>query len=180
LYDRFQGIVFRFLLHMTGNEATAEELTQDLFLRIIQGSEEGGVLANFDGQKGRLEGYLIGMARNLARRSLSQGQRWISLELAPELTYKPSLIEKLSSRSETERLRVAILGLPPAYREVVILCGLEEKSYEEAARILDRPVGTIASRLNRARLILARCLNDEADELHRRAVDLVETRGGYD
>jgi hypothetical protein len=96
LYDRYQGIVFRFLLHMTGNETTAEELTQELFVSILKGIEKDGVLSNFNAEKGCLEGYLIGFARNLARRSHFQGQRWTSLESAhlesaQELAYRLSL-----------------------------------------------------------------------------------------
>src|SRR6266702_3927228 len=48
----------------------------------------------------------------------------------------------------------AVLGLPPDFREAVVLCELEELSYEEAARLLDCPIGTIRSRLHRARALL--------------------------
>jgi len=157
LYDRYQGIVFRFLLHMTGSDAAAEDLTQELFVSILKGFEKDNVLSGFDAEKGCLEAYLIGFARNLARRSRSQGQRWISLG-GLEMAFEPTVLEEISSRSEVQRLRQAILDLPPAYREVVILCGLEEKSYQDVAQILGRPVGTVASRFNRGRLFLAKRL----------------------
>ena len=162
LYDRYQGLVFRFLLHMTGNETTAEELTQELFVSILKGVEKDGMLSNFNPEAGSLEAYLIGFARNLARRSHSQNQRWTPLETAQDRSYRPTLLEELSSRSDIYRLRQAILSLPPAYREVVVLCGLEEKSYEEVARILECPRGTVASRFNRGRLVLAKRLRNSA------------------
>ena len=162
LYDRYQGIVFRFLLHMTGNDAAAEELTQELFVSILKSFEKATVLPGFDADKGCLEAYLIGFARNLARRSHSKGQRWTSLG-AMELAYQPTMLEEISSRSEVQRLRLAILDLPEAYREVVILCGLEEKSYQDVARILDRPVGTVASRFNRGRMFLAKRLGNRLE-----------------
>src|SRR5882762_8923760 len=87
LYDRYQGIVFRFLLHMTGNDSVAEELTQELFVSILKSFGKESVLAGFDAQKGCLEAYLVGFARNLARRSHSKGQRWAplsTLEMACE------------------------------------------------------------------------------------------------
>jgi RNA polymerase sigma-70 factor, ECF subfamily len=170
LYDRYQGLVFRFLLHMTGNETTAEELTQELFVSILKGIEKDGMLSNFNAEKGSLEAYLVGFARNLARRSHSQSQRWTSLDAAPERTYRPSLLEELSSRSDIHRLRKAILSLPPAYREVVVLCGLEEKSYEEVARILECPRGTVASRFNRGRLVLAERLRSPEKPPRERSV----------
>jgi RNA polymerase sigma-70 factor (ECF subfamily) len=162
LYDRYQGIVFRFLLHMTGNDSAAEELTQELFVSILKSFEKGNVLAGFNAEKGCLEAYLIGFARNLARRSHSKGQRWTSLGTL-ELAYEPTVLEEISSRSEVQRLRQAILDLPAAYREVVILCGLEEKSYQDVAQMLDCPVGTVASRFNRGRMFLAKRLGNRLE-----------------
>jgi RNA polymerase sigma-70 factor (ECF subfamily) len=51
-------------------------------------------------------------------------------------------------------VRSAVLSLPPEFRETVVLCELEEMSYEEAARLLDCPVGTVRSRLHRGRALL--------------------------
>jgi RNA polymerase sigma-70 factor (ECF subfamily) len=178
LYDRYQGVVFRFLLHMTGNETTAEELTQELFVSILTGIEKDGALSNFNTEKGCLEGYLIGFARNLARRSHFQGQRWTALDGVQELAYQPTLLEDLSSRSDVHRLRQAILSLPPAYREVVVLCGLEEKSYEQVARILDCPQGTVASRFNRGRLFLAKRLSNRGELSRECSVGSRKAHGG--
>ena len=161
--------MFRFLLHMTGNETTAEELTQELFVSILKGIEKDGMLSNFNAEKGSLEAYVIGFARNLARRSYSRSQKWTSLEAA-DGAYQPTLLEELSSRSDIHRLRQAILGLPAAYREVVVLCGLEERSYEEVARLLDCPRGTVASRFNRGRFVLAKQLRNPAQPSRERSV----------
>jgi RNA polymerase sigma-70 factor (ECF subfamily) len=178
LYDRYQGILFRFLLHMTGNQANAEELTQELFVSILKGMEKDGVLAHFNAEKGCLEGYLIGFARNLARRAHSQGQRWTSLDMVQEPTYRPTQLEEVSSQSDVRRLRQVILELPAAYREVVVLCGLEERSYEEVARLLDCPRGTVASRFNRGRLFLAKRLNNSRELSRARSVDSQKCAGG--
>ena len=59
------------------------------------------------------------------------------------------------------RVRQAIGTLPQNYREAVILCELEEMSYEEAASALNCPVGTVRSRLHRARALLAEKLHDQ-------------------
>ena len=67
------------------------------------------------------------------------------------------------------RVRKAIDTLPENYREVVVLCELEEMSYDEAAAALECPVGTVRSRLHRARSILSEKLRD-AKPAHRAAV----------
>ena len=65
------------------------------------------------------------------------------------------VLEDLTRRESVEQVRRAVLSLPPVYREVVVLCEFQDSSYEEAALALDCPVGTIRSRLNRARGMLA-------------------------
>jgi RNA polymerase sigma-70 factor (ECF subfamily) len=57
-------------------------------------------------------------------------------------------------RETLDRLRKALAGLSPRLREAIVLCGFEERSYQEAASILGIPVGTVRSRLNKARNIL--------------------------
>jgi RNA polymerase sigma-70 factor (ECF subfamily) len=57
-------------------------------------------------------------------------------------------------RERRECVRSAVLSLPAEFRETVVLCELEELSYEEAARILDCPLGTVRSRLHRGRALL--------------------------
>ena len=64
----------------------------------------------------------------------------------------PTILEK---RSELRSLYRAILELPEHYREAVVLCSLQEKSYRDAAAILECSEGTVASRLNRAKAIMA-------------------------
>ncbi len=68
------------------------------------------------------------------------------------------LLEDLTQRETIEQVRRAVLSLPGPYREAVVLCDLEDLSYQEAAEALDCPVGTVRSRLNRGRAMLARKL----------------------
>ncbi len=62
--------------------------------------------------------------------------------------------DDLSRREIIEAVRQAVLSLPPAYREVAVLCELQEMEYRDAASILKCPVGTVRSRLHRARTML--------------------------
>ena len=68
------------------------------------------------------------------------------------------LLHDLTRRETVEYVRQAIVSLPPIYREAVVLCDLENATYEEAAAVLECPVGTVRSRLNRGRAMLAQKL----------------------
>jgi RNA polymerase sigma-70 factor (ECF subfamily) len=64
----------------------------------------------------------------------------------------------LTRRESIDEVRRAVLSLPPVYREAVVLCDLGDASYEDAALALGCPVGTVRSRLSRARAMLAKKL----------------------
>lgn len=153
LYRAHQASVFRFALAMTGDEMRAAEVTQDVFIWLIHHA------ASFDPARGSLGAFLSGVARKFLRRRRAEEMRWAPLD---EL----SLAESRSSSAEcdTEALRRAILALPEKYREVVVRCDLEEKSYEEAASAIGIAVGTVRSRLHRARALLARKLDRRQKE----------------
>ncbi len=151
LYRRHQGPVFRFALHMSGNRDTAEEVTQEVFLAILAQADL------YVADRNPLQAYLIGIARNQLRRQLKEARGRIDrVELDAGLRSGSGghLIDELSRNQELTALRKAILSLPPAYREIVILCDLESIDYAAAASQLSCPVGTVRSRLHRARAIL--------------------------
>jgi RNA polymerase sigma-70 factor (ECF subfamily) len=152
LYARYQGVLFRFALHMTGSVAAAEDITQDVFIQLI--CKPG----SYDASKGPLPAYLVGITRNLARASLRGTHANVGLDDLAEaemvLVSDSELIDCLSSSEVLDSLRRALLALPELYREVVVLCDLEEMTYADAAAVLECSAGTIASRLHRAHNIL--------------------------
>jgi RNA polymerase sigma-70 factor (ECF subfamily) len=167
LYDSHRSAVFRFLMHMTGSIAVAEELTQEVFVVILD-EMCNGTIGRFDPKKGTQEGYLLGIARNLAKAERRRMHRLISLDNVIESPEWERLVNTICQenrnsdvaalmvcRSELRVIHRAILDLPQHYREVVVLCRLQEKSYRDAALILQCSEGTVASRMNRARAILA-------------------------
>lgn len=103
------------------------------------------------------------VARKFLRRQQRSEGRWSPLEDAIltlqsiTLSHTPSLITEAAI--DAAQLRQAIAMLPLRYREVVVLCDLQEKEYAEAASILDCSIGTVRSRLHRGRNLLARKLN---------------------
>jgi RNA polymerase sigma-70 factor (ECF subfamily) len=149
LFRRHEGPVFRFALHMSGRRETAEEVTQEVFLTLLSG---GKLYAE---EHGALQAYLIGVARNKVRRHLAETQVFDSAGLGQPSSSGADLLEDLSKGQEIEGLRSAILSLPPNYREVVVLCDLEDVTYAQAAQQLGCAVGTVRSRLHRARAILS-------------------------
>ena len=84
-----------------------------------------------------------------------EGSRWGADRHSHPNGHTPNhFIDGLERAEIGEMLREAVLKLPDHYREPITLCDLEGKSYSEAAVLLDCPVGTVRSRLNRARSIL--------------------------
>jgi RNA polymerase sigma-70 factor (ECF subfamily) len=152
-YERYQGPIFRFAWHMSGNQTIAEEVTQEVFLRLIHKPRK------FDPAKGTLASYLFGIVRNVMREEMAT--RFLDVPLDdeepsddPAFTADFDVLAELDRKERLELLQKSILVLPAAYREALILCDLEEMSYPEAAAVLNCPEGTVASRLHRARTML--------------------------
>ena len=182
LYRRRHPSIYRFALHMSGNAAVAEDVTQEVFLALIRDPKR------FDPARGTLAGFLFGVARNHLRKRWEQDRRIVPLvgdadELGPLASngggssngahghvngngngnghYAAAVTrDEFASVENVARVRQAIGTLPENYREVVVLCELEELSYEEAAAALGCPVGTVRSRLHRARAILVEKLRE--------------------
>lgn len=151
LYLRRHPTIYRFALHMSGSAEIAEEVTQEVFLTLIR--EPG----RFDPLRGSLQAFLFGVARNWVLRHHSRDRMCIEMNeavLSEAQSGEPDLLTALTRDESLERIRRAVLALPAGYREVVVLCDLEEVSYADASEILGLPVGTIRSRLNRGRSLL--------------------------
>jgi len=131
---------------MSGNATLAEDVTQETFLTLLQCGRR------FDAERGSVAAFLYGIARNLVMRRLERERRY---EPEEDSTADGDLLDDLTRMESIERVRQAVLSLPPVYREVVVLCDLQEASYEDAAAALECPLGTVRSRLSRARGMLA-------------------------
>jgi RNA polymerase sigma-70 factor (ECF subfamily) len=148
LYDRWSPSVYRFALHMSGDPHRAEEITQETFIAFIRRP------SMFDETRGTLVGWLLGIARNQARRVLGVASEEAALDESAEFAGPTDVLNDLTRRETIDAVRQAVVSLPTAYREVVVLCDLQEMDYQDAARALDCPVGTVRSRLHRARTML--------------------------
>ena len=154
LYRRRQGPIYRFAYQMSGSVTLAEDVTQEVFLFLIRDAHV------FDPTRGSLNSFLLGVARNYVLRRL-RGDHLLtalSAELDPEISDdqidESNPLDDLTRAESIESVRKAVLSLPERYREVVVLCELQEMSYGEAAEVLECAIGTVRSRLHRARALL--------------------------
>ena len=153
LYKRRHGGIYRFVLQMCGSPQVAEDITHDVFLFLMK---DGHV---FDATKGSVSSFLFGVARNYVLRRFRGDHATVPLETEDDEGFdqvlnEPSPLEDLTKAETIEGVRRAVLSLPERYREVVVLCELQELSYGETAEILGCAIGTVRSRLHRARSLL--------------------------
>jgi RNA polymerase sigma-70 factor, ECF subfamily len=166
LYRRRQGSIYRFALQMCGSQALAEDITQEVFMVLIRGQH------SFDHTRGSLNSFLFGVARNQVLRRLQREQFYVPIEedtdsdlrAVQALGKSEGPLDDLSRNETIESVRKAVLSLPQPYREVVVLCDLQEMSYVETAEILGCAVGTVRSRLHRARSLLIAKLRPAREE----------------
>lgn len=146
-FDEHKDAVYRFAWRMAGPDA-AEDIAQDVFLTLLRYPER------FDPARGTMRAFLLGVARNLALKRWRHEHRWDPLDA--EAFVAPALDV---ARGETsEIVGAAVRSLPPLQREALILAEYEELTLEEIARAVDADVGTVKSRLHRARQNLKRML----------------------
>jgi RNA polymerase sigma-70 factor, ECF subfamily len=155
LYRRHQAAIYRFALRMTGHAWASEEIVQDVFMTLMRDPKK------YDAGRGPIAAYLFGIARNRVMKHLERLPRELSLDERDDGRAQP--VATVDSRTpmhwverqeRMEHLRRAVLELPAEFREVIVLCELEELRYEQAARLIGCPIGTIRSRLHRARALL--------------------------
>jgi RNA polymerase sigma-70 factor (ECF subfamily) len=159
LYRRRQAAIYRFALQMSGSPAMAEEVTQEVFLLLIHRPEL------YDPARGPLASFLYGVARNHVLRAMETERASEPLDDESAPVALPPVLDRLEQAQRAGALWRAVLSLPLKYREAVVLCDLQELSYEEAAAALGCAVGTIRSRLHRARALLLDKLSGKTYEL---------------
>lgn len=163
LYQRRQKGVYQFALQMCGSPALAEDVTQEVFMVLMR---EG---KTFDATRGSVTAFLMGVARHHVLRRLRRERFYVAMGDDSETpnqvlvkTHGP--LDDLSLTETIESVRRSVLALPERYREVVVLCDLQELSYAEAAAALGCAVGTVRSRLHRGRALLIEKLRPAHEE----------------
>lgn len=159
LYRRHQGPLYRYALLRCGSADTAADIVQEAFMGLLTGKLQ------FDPLRGQLQHFLFGVARLLVLKHDEPRRRETALDLgedgdgALELASEDGEpLARLLGNEAAEEVRRALALLPPHYRDVVILYEMHDLSYQEIAAVCQVDIGTVRSRLSRARAALAKRL----------------------
>jgi RNA polymerase sigma-70 factor (ECF subfamily) len=150
LVRAYQADVWRLCLHLTGNRAMADDVTQDAFVRVFR------FLPRYRGDS-KFSTWVFAIARNCALDELRRTKRRQALVERAHMQREEQHVE----RSSTVEVRDALLALPLDLREPIVLIDLLGESYRDAARVLGVPEGTVKSRVHRGRHHLAEVLGDK-------------------
>jgi RNA polymerase sigma-70 factor (ECF subfamily) len=159
LYERHRTPVFRFACRMLGSAQQAEDVTQECFLSILRRPEA------YQAERASLRTYLCAIVRHLALKQLRKRGQETVWDDPPE---EPSggvpraagrdPLSTVIAEEAAEAVRTAVSALPPLQREAVVLFEYQELSLVDIATVCDVDVGTVKSRLHRARERLRRTL----------------------
>jgi RNA polymerase sigma-70 factor (ECF subfamily) len=157
LYKRHAAAVYRFVWASSGSEAEAADVLQETFMTVLERR------SGYDPDRGSCTAYLCGVARHLLYRRFDHRMEPHAEmdDLAEQAAATPALLaphEQVERTQALQRLQVAIRALPPHYRDVLILIELQEMSYADTAAITGIELGTVRSRLARARARLTELL----------------------
>ncbi len=146
---KYQEQVYRVVLRQVRNDAIARDLAQECFLKVFRHLSTFRFEASF-------KTWLLKVSMNVVRthfasRSYREQLQTSSLASQDEEVAQPADSLDLDA---LQQLSDAIASLPTELREIIVLCGVEQYTYEEAAVVLEIPVGTVRSRLHRARMKL--------------------------
>lgn len=164
LIAQYQHRLLRYLLHLTGNRTTAEDLFQETWMRVL---EKGHL---YDGRS-RFVTWLLTIAHNVAidhlrrRNPASLDEMQENDDGAPfEVPdARPSPFEQAAAGEESARLEAALQQLPATFREVLTLRIHEQMKLEEIAKLIHIPVATVKTRLYRGVMALRPALKGDAE-----------------
>ncbi|GBE24051.1 ECF RNA polymerase sigma factor SigW [bacterium BMS3Bbin02] len=150
VFDRHADLIFRFARRRTGDVDLAEEIVSQVFLEAWRQRSRVELLG------GSLRSWLLGVAANLVKRHwrrLDRRNRAIGRFAlpVPVLDHADEVAERLDGQRRLIGLRAKLEKMPRKHVEVLLLWAWEELSYEEIAKVLNIPVGTVRSRLSRTR-----------------------------
>jgi RNA polymerase sigma-70 factor, ECF subfamily len=161
IYRRHSPAVLRFATMIASSREIAFDATQEAFIWLATVGDKGGA-SKFDATRGSLAALLCGVARNHVLRLQTSDARFVLPEDDAALDAlveahnhehdgMPVAFEQLEQSQRSAALLAAVGQLPYEFREVIVLVELEGISYEQAASVIGCPIGTIRSRLSRAK-----------------------------
>ena len=169
LGQRYRIPLYNFVFRFVGDRETAEDVVQETFLRCLRHSHQFPAIE-------QVSTWLYTIAGNLAKTELRRRKRWHWIPIGPSEEEERSAFyepvdggqlpgEQTDTHQVKDTVVEAIHQLPDEFREAVLLRDLNGLSYEEIAKIINCPVGTVKSRVNRGRLRLQKTLRNLAEEV---------------
>ena len=169
LVQRYRIPLYNFVFRFVGDRDTAEDVVQETFLRCLRHSHQFPAIE-------QVSTWLYTIAGNLAKTELRRRKRWHWIPIGPSEEEERSAFyepvdggqlpgEQTDTHQVKDTVVEAIQQLPDEFREAVLLRDLNGLSYEEIAKIINCPVGTVKSRVNRGRLRLQKTLRNLAEEV---------------
>ncbi len=175
LVERFQDRLLNFVGRIVIDRETAEELIQETFLRVF--SRKASYTPDY-----AVSTWIYTIALNLARSELRKRKlrRYISLDFIKD-EIDAELPDKIDLRAESllPIIEQAIAKLPEDYKTAFILCDIQRLPYQQIAEVMRVPVGTVKSRINRARSMLRDKLKPYKEIYHELSRGIPQTIGLY-
>ena len=156
LVNRYRNRLLNFVFQILGDSDISEDIIQDTFLRLYEKKHYYKKIAKFST-------WIYTIARNLANTELRKKSRRKIVYLSQMSNQKkdydltaddPCLNKEIENKFFLKKIYAAIENLPENYKTVIILRDIQELSYDEISNIISVPLGTVKSRINRARLKL--------------------------
>jgi RNA polymerase sigma-70 factor, ECF subfamily len=161
LYDRYASRIFGLGLVMLGNEAAAEDLVQDAFVKLMRSADR------FDPARGSLDTWVLLVARSLAldslRRRVLEARMLDATRPTSDLDDDPGPDRVAETRDLVERARTAMAGLSDGQRAALQLAYFGGKTSAEVAELEGIPLGTAKTRIRSALMKLRQALEAERD-----------------
>jgi RNA polymerase sigma-70 factor (ECF subfamily) len=163
LYDRYHTMAYALALRITTETGLAEDVVQDSFLGVWRNA------SRYEEDKGSVRGWLLAIVRHRAIDAVRRQRAGVALgdqaeDALPVALTLPDIWPEVSGRLDAQQVRVALMVLPPAQREVIELAYFDGLTQREIADRTHAPLGTVKSRMRLGLVALKEQLSDHIDE----------------
>lgn len=155
LVKRYESYVFGLIVRQIGDPDLSQDCAQEVFVRVYKNLHRFKHQSLFSTWLTRIA---LNHSKSVLRARSRQRTKEQSAEVLPWGTESPE--SKILSSERVKKFQSALVKLPDTQREAIVLCGLQGMSYEEAALVMKIPVGTVRSRLHKARNMLKKMMRE--------------------
>jgi RNA polymerase sigma-70 factor, ECF subfamily len=160
LVDRFGRLLYAYAFRMTSSSVDAEDIVQNVFLRAMQNHESIAQASN-------IQAYLFAMVRNETAKWMMRNKR---VKTVDDIESVSDGQANETSDIDVDWLQVGLMKLPDAFRRILLMFYFEDASYKEIADAMEVPIGTVMSRLSRAKQALKEHLTQSESSTFRNGI----------